>query len=299
MMWRLWQGLNAETIRRVLCDLQLVMGAAQPCCCEETQPKAQDELDARAFRFHSSGFLFPQGQSTVDLNRFNCLRFEIFIEFQWSWNISPGSYCQGIVMLIFEQRTKILMMLQEEADSKWFNDSKSVDVLAFLEYTVHYLIIEAVQGSIVSNRYIKSLTKRSRIKVLLLPDSCALWGSMLSTAVLIANIWRWIKWMRRMKWIKWVKWMELTALTWPKSFRSQMKVPVASNRTQPVQSQLWNHPKVWDWSRSPGRRGVKGQRGEVLVLLYCTSWPSSKCAVWSCNSVQSIAECRVFIGAKS
>lgn len=27
------------------------MGAAQPCCCEETQPKAQDELDARAFRF--------------------------------------------------------------------------------------------------------------------------------------------------------------------------------------------------------------------------------------------------------
>lgn len=138
-MWRLWQGLNAETIRRVLCDLQLVMGAAQPCCCEETQPKAQDELDARAFRFHSSGFLFPQGQSTVDLNRFNCLRFEIFIEFQWSWNISPGSYCQGIVMLIFEQRTKILMMLQEEADSKWFNDSKSVDVLAFLEYTVHYL----------------------------------------------------------------------------------------------------------------------------------------------------------------
>lgn len=183
-------------------------------------------------------------------------------------------------------------MLQEEADSKWFNDSKSVDVLAFREYTVHYLWKQCKAA-------FKSLTKRSRIKVLLLPDSCALWGSMLSTAVLIANIWRWIKWMRRMKWIKWVKWMELTALTWPKSFRSQMKVPVASNRTQPVQSQLWNHPKVWDWSRSPGRRGVKGQRGEVLVLLYCTSGPSPKCAVRSCNSVQSIAECRVFIGAKS
>lgn len=43
-----------------------------------------------------------------------------------------------ISMLIFEQRTKILMMLQE-ADSKWFNDNKSVDVFAFLESTVRYL----------------------------------------------------------------------------------------------------------------------------------------------------------------
>ena len=151
-MWLLWQGLN-ETIRRVLRDF-LVMGAAQPCCCEETQPKAQDELDARAFRFHSSGCLFPQGESTVDLHRFNCLTFEIFIEFQWSWNISPGSYC-----LRFR-----CWSLSKEQKSSWCCKKRIVNgsmIIKVWMFSLFLSPLSAIYGSSARQHCFKPLHQKS------------------------------------------------------------------------------------------------------------------------------------------